>query len=298
MFRSASLLLLCFIFAAIASAEGKRTFHALVLESMAARGALESGKFEYKVSYYSAANDGKWVWSKKGTYQFDEESGSVANHFSQTFSKKAAKRLLGVSEPGPIVEETEKGLRMRAGGLYTKDVCYVFGLRTPYGYRAVVKSHEASPILNPFNFRSFGYALFGDVARLASYDKVLSSYLVSDETTEIKKDQLPKSMLPVLKDARYFNHGGYIMRMEPERDFWVTKGILMGPLNGKNVVQSECEMRLQRIDGLWLPLRTVYRSHSDRFEYDLDWKAVNGGPKSLDFTLEHIANALEKPVKN
>lgn len=283
-------------------------FHSMVLEAMAARGALEAGQFDYRFRYFSSKHDG-FVWKKTGSYAFDLRTNEVVHGFHQTFAKDGPDpNPFGAVPNGGIAQRTKDGLMFRGGGLFSPKGSYLFYLQNLGGRQKAIDNPEKSPLITPFDFKSFGFAFYGDISRVTSYDRVLSNYLIVDgsDIAKVRPTEIPKAMMPAVKGATYFNYGGCILCVEPERDYWVTHARFAIPGNSspdakglttsKEILQSSCKMDLKQIDGFWVPQHVVYRSKGDRFDIELDWKRVNPPQNTIKFSIETLSAQIEKPV--
>jgi hypothetical protein len=251
-------------------------------------------------------NDGdEFEWKKQGGFAFDDGKNHAIHWFTQTFGKHANNPNPWGATPGDgIAIQTKEGIVYRGGALFSPEMSFVFAPTSGSGKKRFVESPHSNPLFVPFDWRSFGFAFYGDINRNSPFDKVIPNYLAADEKRipELQKDQIPVPFQPVLKGARYFNYGGCVLCIEPDKDYWVTRARFTNPtyktvggLTKKvgETVLSKCTVYVEQINGFWVPVRAIYASGSERLDFQLDWKFVNPSDGKIVFSVERLTQNVE-----
>ncbi|TWU57972.1 hypothetical protein Poly59_08810 [Rubripirellula reticaptiva] len=198
----------------VASAEdgilkSKPGFGALVVEAMAARASVVAGEFEYRIDSIKGRGD-DIEWTQEGVYGFDERSDRSIHAFKRVRTEHAVdQNPSNANVGGGIISQTENGLQVTGGGVFSPDVSFLFPPESRVGFAKLLETRRNYPYLTPFNFRSFGFAFYGDLLKNSPFDKVIAYYLAVDDSTvpEVQASDLPTELLPAISDARYFDYG-------------------------------------------------------------------------------------------
>ncbi|TWT89465.1 hypothetical protein [Stieleria varia] len=282
----------------------KQGFHAIVLESVAARAEVSSGEFKYTIVQYQEEGE-DFEWKKEGVFAYDERQSLSIHWFLHTFGKKAKDPNPWGATPGNgIAIQTDDGIQYRGGALFSPQLALA---RLPVSDRTRKIAVGTSPntsLFVPFEWRAFGFAFYADVDRNTPFDKVIPNYLAAEEVDilEIKHKDLPKSFQPVVNRARYFNYGGCVLCVEVDRDYWVTRARFASPSKasarsdggyvGESVI-SECTVYLEQVNGYWVPARALYKSGKRRLDFQMDWKFVNPPEGKFVFSKERLEENLQ-----
>ncbi len=284
----------------------KSGLHSLVLESMASRGAVVAAEFDYKQSWYK---DGERQWTKTGTFRFDERVDKTFHFFKQVFPKDSSDAKEWARLPAGVIEELKDGIQFSGGAIYAPDATVRFPTNGTYGYITQSRPSITSELVKPFEFKAFGFGMFGDISRLTPYDKVLTNFLSKEEheIPEVDSKDLPKDFLPVAKKARHFNFGGYLICIEPEKQYWVTKSKFTSAKYEKvaknkwkksgEKVLSQSNIVLDEVKNFYLPVDIDYSEPNSRLSIHIEWSVVNPDADKLQFRPKELAELLKRPLR-
>lgn len=293
------------------------TFQALVLEAMAARGAIGAGAYSYEVKKFDKSKADRFkvrevtpVWEIKGNFKFDDKMGSSQHDFIQLFNKKYHNSApWGAASGSVVVEETKDHYIFRGGGLLTPELTYVFPLQSSRGFTRRTNVEFPYETLQPMDVRSFGFAFYGDIVRNRPFEAVLGSYLRLDESAvpELKESKIPKSFGKLSKSERCFNYGGCMICIDPSRGFWATRTryAVSKSANDKDnesetveTVFNECTIYLKSVNDHWVPSRTIYKAQAERIDISINWEVVNPPDDSkLVFSIDQLSQKIGKSYK-
>lgn len=266
------------------------TFAAIIANALESRARLVSGKFDYRMSAIGPGDDGV-LWVQDGVYLFDEQLERSMHVFTRTIkeSDRSDKRLVG-------------------GGLFSrapKQSFVVLEGDDAVGSAVTSPSDRSISVFKPFDFRAFGFAMYGDFVRKAAFDKVLLNHLAVDPSnvSDVTGDDI--SEVTTSGDGiQAFNFGGNVLAIDTVRDMWPVdarwerqtyKKTPDGKwIKDRIVLESSCDMDLIKNGNHWLPKKVVYASRSGKFDIELLWASVNADVHLADIDRLQLIDEISK----
>ncbi len=133
--------------------------------------------------------------------------------------------------------------------------------------------HDA--MLNPFYFRSFGLAFYGDFSLKKADHDVIAGYA----------NWPPFRVLSGRRDKSTYVSMGTKIEFDKENNFWPIRHLSIVSSRSKNGIEqlktlSKCEISLTQFEGTSLPSTVTYEAtNRPTISINLKWHSINGSPK-------------------
>lgn len=280
-----SLLLLCFAWLGDASAQDSSIsdaakpddwkfvrdvdeFQELLIKAVDAREKIRAGDFQYKLSKFDKRAEVFFV-EQEGRLLFNYDDREYLHLWT---IKEKERTQQSASSPVEIVGDFRTAsfgvLSLEGNSWICKDtdpipmpITGAFELR-------------AKRLLFPFDFRTFGIALFAEYKEKTDLVGLTTNYLTWPTPREMKNSD---------GDLIWRSLGD--LKMDVSGDFWITKNYVQSEVmrkvgkkqvrTGKYVTQSGCDIDLTIVGGSHVPKKVIYQNRKERHVIELEWLSLN-----------------------